>query len=275
MRQSVANYMNISEKTLWNRIQNFRFDEQETAFTFSDRVARENGWPKHYSLRVIEEYKRFIFICCISNNGVTPSDPVDQVWHLHLTFTKSYWKDFCQNTLQKEIHHTPTKGGKREAEKFNDYYTHLKETYTQIFEENPPADIWQPNKVRFSDIHFQRVNLKKYWLIKKPGKYLKSQLLLVCLFIISMFSIQATGDIMIGIFLTLVITVITTVSIIKRSPIDTNLSDRNKNNEHGSGGCSVDSGDNNNCHDGHSGCNSGSDGCSGSGCSGCGGGCGD
>ncbi|OYQ34069.1 hypothetical protein CHU92_12085 [Flavobacterium cyanobacteriorum] len=91
--------MTPSEKQLWERIQRFPIDEENAALTFSARLARENGWSRKYTQEVITEYKRFIFLCCVSPTPVTPSDPVDQAWHLHLTYTRSYWIDFCKNTL--------------------------------------------------------------------------------------------------------------------------------------------------------------------------------
>ena len=115
--------MNSIEAALWEKIKLFQFNEPGIDFSFEERLARENGWTKEYTRCVIDEYKRFIFLCCTSETGITPSDPVDQAWHLHLTFTRSYWIDLCKNTLAKEVHHNPTKGGQKEAEKFNDYYT--------------------------------------------------------------------------------------------------------------------------------------------------------
>ena len=99
------------ENQLWDKIVDFEFDEPGTVLTFNARLARENGWNNSYTGRVIEEYKKFIFLCCISPTQVTPSDPVDQAWHLHLTYTKSYWTNLCRGTLGMEIHHNPTKGG--------------------------------------------------------------------------------------------------------------------------------------------------------------------
>lgn len=158
--------MTQSEKQLWEKIYNFPIDEKDAAFTFSARLSRENGWNRNYTIRVIDEYKKFIFLCCISPTPVTPSDPVDQVWHLHLTYTRSYWIDFCKDTLNREIHHNPTKGGSIEKQKFNDCYTSLQDIYREKFGQLPPIDIWQDNKTRFSQINFRRIDLQKYWLVK-------------------------------------------------------------------------------------------------------------
>jgi hypothetical protein len=157
------------EQTLqWQKIKAFEIDDPEAAFNFTDRLARENGWTLEYSLRAIAEYKKFIFLICFADHPLTPSDEVDQVWHLHLIYTRSYWIDFCEHTLQKQIHHGPTKGGSQEHAQFTDWYTKTKEFYQTMFNQNPPADIWPDTDTRFNEVHYKRVNLSTHWLIKKP-----------------------------------------------------------------------------------------------------------
>ena len=34
---------------------------------------------------------------------IGPSDEVDQAWHLHLVYTRSYWGEFCPNVLGKPL----------------------------------------------------------------------------------------------------------------------------------------------------------------------------
>src|SRR5690349_17042407 len=114
---------------LWNRLSAFQIDDPSSTFQFTNRLARDNGWSLGYTERVVAEYKKFLFLCCMSQSGVTLSDPVDQAWHLHLTYTKSYWIELCRDTLGKEIHHNPTKGGSDEAKKFNRYYSETRELY--------------------------------------------------------------------------------------------------------------------------------------------------
>lgn len=269
--------MTPNEQALWRKLQDFELDEPGVDFKFSDRLARENGWTKTYAKRVIEEYKKFIFLCCISEQGITPSDPVDQAWHLHLTFTRSYWTDLCKNTLNREIHHNPTKGGKQEAAKFDGFYTGSHKLYTEKFGQQPPSDIWQDNHTRFSDINFQRVNMGRYWLVKKPRFSVYSVVLLM-LFVASAFFIQATDNILTAL---LMIGIVAVVMVgVYRWESDPNRP-KNKDGDNNSGsGCSTAGSGCNSHHGGHhgghdgggdSGCGSGCSGCSGSGCSGCGG----
>lgn len=159
--------MTEEQVLLWHKIRSFDIDDSDSTFTFTDRLARENGWTFGYSVRTIEEYKKFIFLLCNSNKQLTPSDQVDQVWHLHLLYTKSYWKELCEKTIQREIHHGPTKGGQKEKEKYNNLYEDTKKTYREIFQSEPPIDIWPTSKVRFKEINFIRVNAHKYWIIPK------------------------------------------------------------------------------------------------------------
>lgn len=156
-----------SKRELWERINQFEFDDLDSEFTFSQRLARENNWTLEFTLRVLFEYKRFIYLICVSDQPMTPSDSVDQAWHLHLLYTQSYWISFCKETLGRDIHHGPTKGGKQEKEKHRDYYIRTKKKYQEVFSEPPPEDIWPSEEIRFSEIRFARINLHRNWVIPK------------------------------------------------------------------------------------------------------------
>lgn len=160
--------MDASQTQLWTQLAAFDLNDPEASFSFTDRLARENGWSIEFSLRCVEEYKRFIFLICITDYSLTPSDQVDQVWHLHLLYTRSYWDEMCEGILKMKIHHGPTKGGEVQRDLFNDLYTKAKQRYSEVFLEEPPLDIWPKNEVRFSEISFQRTNKSANWIIPKP-----------------------------------------------------------------------------------------------------------
>lgn len=129
--------------SLWHAVQGFELDQAGAALPFSVKLAREEGWSPAFTQRAIEEYKKFIFLCCVSPTGAAPSPVVDQVWHLHLTYTQSYWVEFCRNTLGKDIHHHPSAGGSSEHERHRDWYGETLALYQTIFDGVAPADIWQ------------------------------------------------------------------------------------------------------------------------------------
>ena len=170
-RQRIINKnenMTSQQQKLWNDIKSFELDDPEISLSFTDRLARENGWTMEYAVRTISEYKKFIFLLTIATHPLTPSDQVDQVWHLHLLYTQSYWEDFCEKIVKRKIHHGPTKGGENEKNKFTDWYEKTKQLYVDTFNTPIPSDIWPTSEIRFSEIEFERVNLKRNWIIKKP-----------------------------------------------------------------------------------------------------------
>ncbi|MBL6446019.1 hypothetical protein JMN32_06845 [Fulvivirga sp. 29W222] len=161
------------KEDLWNNIRQFEIDDPESGFSFTDRLIRENGWKRDYAIRAVYEYKKFMYLICIADHPLTPSDQVDQVWHLHLLYTESYWIDFCQNTLLRNVHHGPTKGGNEEKQKFGNWYEKTMELYALVFGSVPPADIWPPGKIRFAEINFTRVNRHRNWVIPKLSLFKK------------------------------------------------------------------------------------------------------
>lgn len=159
--------MTPEQKALYTRIQAFRFDDPDTALPFAARLARDNGWPIRYALRAITEYRKFVFLASAAGHHVSPSDQVDQVWHLHLLYTQSYWNRFCKDVLNAPLHHGPTKGGPGEHQKFDDWYKRTLETY-KLFFGALPEDIWPPANIRFGiDLHYCRVNTKRCWVIPR------------------------------------------------------------------------------------------------------------
>jgi uncharacterized protein (TIGR04222 family) len=158
--------MTTDQKSLWIRIEGFSMDEPEAALSFSQRLARENRWSREHAQRAIREYKRFMFLGCAAGHPVSPSEDVDQVWHLHLVYTKSYWKDFCGEVLKRPFHHSPTKGGKDESAKFEDWYANTLESYRKFFGEEPPADIWPARPVHHE---LTWIDTRSNWIVPKPG----------------------------------------------------------------------------------------------------------
>ena len=152
---------------LWQRISKYHPDKPGVTLPFSKRLALENGWSRRYALRVVEEYKRFAFLACFATHPVTPSEEVDQAWHLHLVYTRSYWEDFCGKVLECPLHHAPTEGGTKERSKYMAQYERTLQTYREVFKEAPPKDIWPPAQKRFEAGLWRWVSLRKYWVIRK------------------------------------------------------------------------------------------------------------
>jgi hypothetical protein len=131
----------LSQQPLWERIKSFDFDDSSSHTPFSQKLAHQNKWTEQFARQAIDEYRKFMYLCCTVPGGASPSPVVDEVWHLHLTFTTNYWVAFCQNTLHRQVHHYPSKGGNLENEKHQLWYKQTLEHYQENF--GPaPSNIW-------------------------------------------------------------------------------------------------------------------------------------
>lgn len=81
---------------------------------------------------------------------MTPSRDVDEAWHLHLIYTRSYWDDLCGKVLRRPLHHNPTSGGAANARRFREAYEATLAAYEHEFRAKPPADIWPDADTRFA-----------------------------------------------------------------------------------------------------------------------------
>jgi len=139
----------------------FSIGDENTHSSFIKRLAKENNWSTSGAGRAFDEYKKFLYLGAIADGMVTPSDAIDQVWHLHLLYTESYWTDLCGEVLKRSFHHGPSKGGKAEGEKFGACYLATLRAYEPHFG-TPPADLWpvgsqpQTNYQRVDMISLQR-----------------------------------------------------------------------------------------------------------------------
>lgn len=148
-----------ADAALWQRLADHSIGPPDASLSFAARLARENRWDAAFAERVIGEYRRFCYLAVTAGHEVTPSDAVDQAWHLHLTYSRDYWQVFCPEVLRAELHHGPTRGGTAERDRFYRQYAATLAAYETAFGETPPADIWPAAQRRFAvDPRGVRVN---------------------------------------------------------------------------------------------------------------------
>jgi uncharacterized protein (TIGR04222 family) len=161
--------MNPEQAALYQRVREFRFDPDGATHTFAQRLAKENGWSPQFAERVIGEYRRFAFLAAAAGHPVSPSDAVDQAWHLHLVYTRSYWDEFCGKVLRKPLHHEPGTGVRGERAKFDDWYARTLQSYQRFFSQDPPADIWPAPGAKGKHLEeYRRVNVARHWVVPRP-----------------------------------------------------------------------------------------------------------
>lgn len=164
---------NDTEHTIRAKLLDLDLDIPGAALSFADRLARDNCWSRRHADRVIDEYRRFLVLAVEADHPVTPSDAVDQAWHLHLTYTHDYWERLCGSLIGRPLHHGPTRGGAAENRTYRALYEQTLTAYQDRFDAAPPGDIWPDADIRFSG-RFQRIDRDACWLIPKPTRLLSA-----------------------------------------------------------------------------------------------------
>lgn len=155
----------LARGILIGRIETLTIGQIDAALSFEGRLAAENGWTEAFAVRVGREYRRFLALIAISDEQLTPSDAVDQAWHLHMVYTRDYWHGLCRDIVGRDIHHEPTTGGSDRRDHYRSRYSHTLDLYRATFGDTPPADIWPAPAERFAG-RFQRVDLTRATLSK-------------------------------------------------------------------------------------------------------------
>lgn len=163
----------VQADPLLARILAHELDDPESALPFTRRLARENRWELAFALRAVAEYKRFVYLAMTAGHEVTPSEQVDQVWHLHLLYTRDYWNTFCPRVLGRPLHHGPTRGGSAQGIKYRDQYQQTLDSYARVFGQPPPQDIWPSVEERFAAAgQWVYINRREVWLLTRPSRWL-------------------------------------------------------------------------------------------------------
>ena len=101
--------MNAEQLARWQRIEAAPLISPEEDELFRRKLAVQNGWSREFTARCVAEYRRFVFLAVAAGHPMSPPDAIDQVWHLHLTYTREYWKVFCPEVLGQPLHHPRAK----------------------------------------------------------------------------------------------------------------------------------------------------------------------
>lgn len=150
---------------LLKRIESFDIDGGPCASTYAMRLAKEQEWTPEYTARVITEYKRFLFLGA-TQGPLTPSEVIDEAWHLHMIYTESYWTRLCGEVLGKPFHHHPSKGGEVEDTKHRNQFGDTRRKYLEAFGQEPPADIWGGRKAKPVA---PPVDANTYWIVERKA----------------------------------------------------------------------------------------------------------
>jgi hypothetical protein len=236
----------LKERGLWDRISRYDLEGIAGAVSFSSRLAQANSWSNNYAKDVIQEYKKFIYLCCLNDKNLSPSDAVDQAWHLHLLYSKEYWNKFCPDVLEQELHHRPSQGGDKEVSYHQQGYEKLQKLYFEEFKMMPSKEVWPEYASMFSDeIHMARINIRDYWFFLLPKARVPQFIIFLFVMLFLTACLLVNTSFLIGLLAALFGWIANTTLILKRGLDHGHFSTKsylNKKNSNGgcSGGCGGD-----------------------------------
>jgi hypothetical protein len=135
-------FENLVPPSLKDHLRELFGDNGASLLAFASKVAKKHNWPLAFTLRAIEEYKKYVYLGVTSKYVVSPPKLIDVIWHEHILFTKGY-RDFCDDVLHQHFDHHPElvpfdpQTGIMDAQ-----YHKILEYYEREFNTTPPADIW-------------------------------------------------------------------------------------------------------------------------------------
>jgi hypothetical protein len=186
--------MALSDPILWQRLEGFEVSPPGAVFSFARRLARENRWSLPHAAAVFAEYRRFLYLCVVDGRALTPSDAVDQAWHLHLTYSRSYWQELCRQILGRPLHHEPTQGGPAERARFEHGYQATLDAYRREFDADPPSRIWPAPALRFARPGaLQRIDTHDHLVLDKRRLARALSILLVVLLPLALVACKLVG----------------------------------------------------------------------------------
>lgn len=130
-------------------LSHMQIEEPGTGRRFEEVLAERNDWPLPLAERVADEYCGFLYLAATAGFEVTPSEAVDQAWHLHLEWP--HYRDvLCGEILGRPLEHRPGTGEPEEELRYRRQYEETLALYERTFDKTPPSDIW-PRPAAFDE----------------------------------------------------------------------------------------------------------------------------
>jgi hypothetical protein len=131
----------LDRPALWAALSRMTIDPPEPGLPFEAALAARNGWTRDFAERVTGEYRRFLYLAAVAGFEVTPSQTVDEAWHLHLSWPH-YHKVLCSGIVGRELEHRPGTGTPEDEARHRRQYEETLASYERAFGRPAPEDVW-------------------------------------------------------------------------------------------------------------------------------------
>lgn len=124
---------------LWLKLNMMNAQGMQAFAPMMQMMEQQQGASTEMAQRVIEEYRKFLFLAMRAGHQVIPPGVINDVWMSHMQNAQNYWEN-----LAKMITDRPVAGGMDAKTMGNvgDAWAATLQSYEKIFGTKPPADIW-------------------------------------------------------------------------------------------------------------------------------------
>lgn len=96
------------------------------------------GWDKQRADLAVDWYKRFLAVRAEGYVGLVPTLDIDEIWHLHILYTKDYRQD-CDRIFGRYLDHQPSDGSSETKKKLRAGFQKTTHLFKVYFNEVPPT----------------------------------------------------------------------------------------------------------------------------------------
>ncbi len=124
---------------LWLKLNMMSAEGLQAFAPLAQMMQQQMGTNAEMAQRVIEEYRKFLFLAMRAGHQVIPPGIINDVWMMHLQNAQNYWE-----TLGQMIGERPMTQGidPKNLGTMADAWAATLKSYEQIFGTKPPMDIW-------------------------------------------------------------------------------------------------------------------------------------
>lgn len=124
---------------LWLKLNMMNAQGLQSFAPLAKAMEQQMGANTEMAQRVIEEYRKFLFLAMRAGHQVIPPGIINDVWMMHLQQAQNYWE-----TLGEMITERPVAQGldAKSFQSMSDAWAATLQSYEKIFGTSPPMDIW-------------------------------------------------------------------------------------------------------------------------------------
>ena len=143
---------------LWLKLNMMNAEGLQAFAPVMKMMEQQMGSSAEMANRVIEEYRKFLFLAMRAGHQVIPPGPINDVWMTHLQTAQNFWENLGQMITER-----PVAGGMdaKAMGGMGDAWAATLKSYEVIFGTKPPMDIWGTGPAAANPMEQIMANMRK------------------------------------------------------------------------------------------------------------------